>query len=171
FLARLQNFSKMDLTSWQARKQGYIIPKGWRIYVYLREINYDPSLYPESFTFNPWRWLKTMQNFIRCKRNIIRSYILSLKHKNCMKKTVHMKISEMDGRKKEWSLASTASFLEEEAGYAQERNWELLKLVCSFTILSHNTGGCNIVFIWEEIGEIRMLKFPRVEAQNGFHIR
>ncbi|KAJ4841498.1 hypothetical protein Tsubulata_045623, partial [Turnera subulata] len=68
-------------------------------------------------------------------------------------------------RKKEWSLASTASFLEEEVGYAQERNWELLKLVCSFTILLHTTGG------WEEVGEIKMLKFPRVEAQNGFHIR
>ncbi|KAJ4849937.1 hypothetical protein Tsubulata_003811, partial [Turnera subulata] len=91
-LAIPQNFSKMDLTSWEARKQGM-------------EINYEPSL-----TFNPWRWL-------------------------------------------------------EEAGYAQEKNWELLKLVCSFTILSHNTGG------WEEVGEIKLLKFPRVEAQNGFHIR
>jgi brassinosteroid-6-oxidase 1 len=34
-----------------------VIPKGWRIYVYTREINYDPFLYPEPFTFNPWRWL------------------------------------------------------------------------------------------------------------------
>ncbi|KAJ4833204.1 hypothetical protein Tsubulata_019267, partial [Turnera subulata] len=88
----------------------FMASKKARIYVYLREINYDPSLYPEPFTFNPWRWL-------------------------------------------------------EEVGYAQERNWELLKLVCSFTILLHTTGG------WEEVGEIKMLKFPRVEAQNGFHIR
>ncbi|XP_044489546.1 cytochrome P450 85A-like [Mangifera indica] len=37
---------------------GFKIPKGWRIYVYTREINYDPILYPEPYTFNPWRWLK-----------------------------------------------------------------------------------------------------------------
>ncbi|RRT36448.1 hypothetical protein B296_00030054 [Ensete ventricosum] len=36
---------------------GFIIPKGWRIYVYTREINYDPLMYPEPLTFNPWRWL------------------------------------------------------------------------------------------------------------------
>ncbi|KAJ8567147.1 hypothetical protein K7X08_019355 [Anisodus acutangulus] len=36
---------------------GYIIPKGWRIYVYTREVNYDPRIYPDPYTFNPWRWL------------------------------------------------------------------------------------------------------------------
>lgn len=36
---------------------GFVIPKGWRIYVYTREINYDPFLYPEPLTFNPWRWM------------------------------------------------------------------------------------------------------------------
>ncbi|KAL6553065.1 hypothetical protein OROGR_006907 [Orobanche gracilis] len=36
---------------------GYLIPKGWRIYVYTREVNYDPCLYPDPLTFNPWRWL------------------------------------------------------------------------------------------------------------------
>uniref|UniRef100_A0A453A8H7 Uncharacterized protein n=1 Tax=Aegilops tauschii subsp. strangulata TaxID=200361 RepID=A0A453A8H7_AEGTS len=36
---------------------GYVIPKGWRIYVYTREINYDPFMYPDPMTFNPWRWL------------------------------------------------------------------------------------------------------------------
>ncbi|XP_038718356.1 cytochrome P450 85A-like [Tripterygium wilfordii] len=36
---------------------GYIIPKGWKIYVFTGEINYDPNLYPEPLTFNPWRWL------------------------------------------------------------------------------------------------------------------
>ncbi|KAL5725807.1 Cytochrome P450 85A [Ranunculus cassubicifolius] len=35
---------------------GYLIPKGWRIYVYTREANYDPYLYPDPLTFNPWRW-------------------------------------------------------------------------------------------------------------------
>ncbi|KAH8483513.1 hypothetical protein H0E87_028062 [Populus deltoides] len=35
----------------------FVIPKGWRIYVYTREINYDPYLYPDPLSFNPWRWL------------------------------------------------------------------------------------------------------------------
>ncbi|KAL2349133.1 hypothetical protein Fmac_003133 [Flemingia macrophylla] len=37
---------------------GYTIPKGWRVYVYTRETNFDPILYPEPFVFNPWRWLE-----------------------------------------------------------------------------------------------------------------
>ncbi|XP_027099305.1 cytochrome P450 85A [Coffea arabica] len=37
---------------------GFLIPKGWKIYVFTREINYDPYLYPEPFKFNPWRWLQ-----------------------------------------------------------------------------------------------------------------
>ncbi|GAB2301809.1 Cytochrome P450 85A, variant 3 [Dionaea muscipula] len=36
---------------------GYVIPKGWRVYVYSREVNYDPYLYPDPVTFNPWRWM------------------------------------------------------------------------------------------------------------------
>ncbi|MQL69095.1 hypothetical protein Taro_001420 [Colocasia esculenta] len=34
----------------------FLIPKGWKIYVYTRETNYDHFQYPEPFTFNPWRW-------------------------------------------------------------------------------------------------------------------
>lgn len=37
--------------------KGFVIPKGWRIYVYTREINYDPYLYHEPLIFNPWRWM------------------------------------------------------------------------------------------------------------------
>ncbi|CAA2957970.1 Cytochrome P450 85A1 [Olea europaea subsp. europaea] len=37
---------------------GCVIPKGWRIYVYTRENNYDPCLYADPYTFNPWRWLE-----------------------------------------------------------------------------------------------------------------
>ncbi|XP_031095789.1 cytochrome P450 85A1-like [Ipomoea triloba] len=40
---------------------GFLIPKGWRIYVYTREVNYDPRLYPDPYAFNPWRWLN-MEN-------------------------------------------------------------------------------------------------------------
>ncbi|XP_020244260.1 cytochrome P450 85A-like [Asparagus officinalis] len=37
--------------------KGYTIPKDWKIYVYIREINYDAFQYPDPFTFDPWRWL------------------------------------------------------------------------------------------------------------------
>ncbi|OIW02192.1 hypothetical protein TanjilG_02416 [Lupinus angustifolius] len=37
---------------------GFIIPKGWKIYLYKREIGLDPFLYQEPLTFNPWRWLE-----------------------------------------------------------------------------------------------------------------
>lgn len=36
---------------------GFVIPEGWRIYVYTREVNYDPHIYPDPLTFNPWRWM------------------------------------------------------------------------------------------------------------------
>ncbi|KHG06695.1 Cytochrome P450 [Gossypium arboreum] len=46
---------------------GFTIPKGWKIYVYTREINYDPFLYPEPLTFNPWRWLgKNLESHNYC---------------------------------------------------------------------------------------------------------
>nr|AYV88874.1 cytochrome P450 oxidase CYP85A1 [Polygala tenuifolia] len=42
---------------------GFLVPKGWRIYVYTREINYDPFLYADPLSFNPWRWLdKNMES-------------------------------------------------------------------------------------------------------------
>ena len=41
---------------------GYLIPKGWRIYVYTREINYDTSLYEDPMIFNPWRWMVSICN-------------------------------------------------------------------------------------------------------------
>lgn len=42
---------------------GYFIPKGWKIYVFTREINYDPLLYPDPLAFNPWRWMVSTQIF------------------------------------------------------------------------------------------------------------
>ncbi|KAL9231278.1 hypothetical protein vseg_006524 [Gypsophila vaccaria] len=45
-------------TTQEMELNGYVIPKGWRIYVYTREINYDPFYYPDPFTFNPWRWME-----------------------------------------------------------------------------------------------------------------
>ncbi|XP_020978308.1 cytochrome P450 85A [Arachis ipaensis] len=69
---------------------GYLIPKGWRIYVYTREINYDQFLYQDPLTFNPWRWL---------------------------------------------------------------------------------VGTTTTCCLWEEVGGDKLMKFPRVEAPNGLHIR
>jgi cytochrome P450 len=55
---------------------GYLIPKGWRIYVYTREINYDTFLYPDPLTFNPWRWMvSTITSlFLMHKKNSISLY-------------------------------------------------------------------------------------------------
>ncbi|KAJ0980152.1 hypothetical protein J5N97_008407 [Dioscorea zingiberensis] len=44
-------------TTQDMEMKGFLIPKGWRIYVYTREINYDQYLYPDPTKFNPWRWL------------------------------------------------------------------------------------------------------------------
>ncbi|KAJ1406516.1 Cytochrome P450 [Sesbania bispinosa] len=85
---------------------GYLIPKGWRIYVYTREINYDPFLYHDPLTFNPWRWL--------------------------------------GGN----SLESQSHFL----------------------IFGGGTRQCPGKE-WEEVGGDKLMKFPRVEAPNGLHIR
>ncbi|XVE72303.1 hypothetical protein DITRI_Ditri11bG0028400 [Diplodiscus trichospermus] len=44
-------------TTQEMELNGFVIPRGWRIYVYTREINYDPFLYPDPLAFNPWRWM------------------------------------------------------------------------------------------------------------------
>ncbi|CAK9175786.1 unnamed protein product [Ilex paraguariensis] len=102
---------------------GYVIPKGWRIYVYTREINYDPILYSEPFTFNPWRWLdkslETQNNFL----------IFGGGSRQCPGK--------------ELGVAEISTFLH----YFVTR------------------------YRWEELGGDKLMKFPRVEAPNGLHIR
>ena len=50
-------FSQFVTFLWGFHFSGFLIPKGWRIYVFTRELNYDPVPYPEPSTFNPWRWL------------------------------------------------------------------------------------------------------------------
>ncbi|CAI0463190.1 unnamed protein product [Linum tenue] len=47
----------MRRTTSDLELNGYKFPKGWRIYIYTREVNYDPLLHPEPLKFNPWRWL------------------------------------------------------------------------------------------------------------------
>nr|UHB15513.1 cytochrome P450 [Paris polyphylla] len=103
--------------------KGFIIPKGWRIYVYTREINYDPFLYPEPFTFNPWRWLdKNLES-----------------HQNLMMFGGGSRMCPG----KELGTAEIATFLH----YFVTR------------------------YRWEEVGSDPIVKFPRVEAPNGLHIR
>ncbi|KAH6832136.1 brassinosteroid-6-oxidase 2 [Perilla frutescens var. hirtella] len=54
-------------TTEDMKLNGFFIPKGWKIYVYTREINYDPILYPEPLKFNPWRWLdKNLESHNYC---------------------------------------------------------------------------------------------------------
>ncbi|KAI4968922.1 hypothetical protein ZWY2020_046252 [Hordeum vulgare] len=110
-------------TTQDVEMNGYVIQKGWRIYVYTREINYDPFMYPDPMTFNPWRWLK----------------------KN-MESHPHFMLFGGGGRMcpgKEVGTAEIATFLH----YFVTR------------------------YRWEEEGKNTILKFPRVEAPNGLHIR
>ncbi|KAJ6734857.1 CYTOCHROME P450 26 [Salix purpurea] len=76
----------------------FVVPKGWRIYVYTREINYDPFLYPDPSLLQPM---------------------------------------EMAGQKLGVSEVSL-------------HFWR---------------------YRWEEVGGDSLMKFPRVEAPNGLHIR
>ncbi|KAG8659652.1 cytochrome P450 85A [Manihot esculenta] len=110
-------------TTEEMELNGFVIPKGWRIYVYTREINYDPFLYPEPLSFNPWRWLdKSLesQNYL---------FIFGGGTRQCPGK--------------ELGIAEISTFLH----YFVTR------------------------YRWEEVGGDTLMKFPRVEAPNGLHIR
>ncbi|KAF7132327.1 hypothetical protein RHSIM_Rhsim09G0125800 [Rhododendron simsii] len=102
---------------------GYFIPRGWRIYVYTREINYDPFLYPEPQKFYPWRWLeKSLESHNYC-------FLFGGGSRLCPGK--------------ELGIVTIAIFLH----YFVTR------------------------YRWEEVGEEKLIKFPRVEAPNGLHVR
>uniref|UniRef100_A0A0D9VW70 Cytochrome P450 85A1 n=1 Tax=Leersia perrieri TaxID=77586 RepID=A0A0D9VW70_9ORYZ len=110
-------------TTQDVEMNGYVIPKGWRIYVYTREINYDPFLYPDPMAFNPWRWLE----------------------KN-MESHPHFMLFGGGSRMcpgKEVGTVEIATFLH-------------------YFVTQYR---------WEEEGNNTILKFPRVEAPNGLHIR
>uniref|UniRef100_A0A2N9GVQ9 Cytochrome P450 85A1 n=1 Tax=Fagus sylvatica TaxID=28930 RepID=A0A2N9GVQ9_FAGSY len=54
-------------TTQDVELNGFFIPKGWKIYLFTRGINYDSSFYPEPSTFNPWRWLdKSLESHKHC---------------------------------------------------------------------------------------------------------
>ncbi|GFY84852.1 brassinosteroid-6-oxidase 1 [Actinidia rufa] len=102
---------------------GFVIPKGWRIYVYTRETNYNPSLYPEPFNFNPWRWMdKSWESQNYC-------FMFGGGTRQCPGK--------------ELGIAEISTFL----------HYFVTK------------------YRWEEVGGEKIMKFPRVEAPNGLHIR
>ncbi|KAG9140086.1 hypothetical protein Leryth_021118 [Lithospermum erythrorhizon] len=102
---------------------GYIIPEGWKIYVYTREINYDPQIYPDPLAFNPWRWLdKSTEN---------QHYFLIFGGGT----------RQCPG--KELGVAEISTFLH-------------------YFLTSYR---------WEEVGGDKLMKFPRVEAPNGLHIK
>ncbi|CBI27310.3 hypothetical protein AAG906_002043 [Vitis piasezkii] len=110
-------------TTKEMELNGFVIPRGWRIYVYTREINYDPFLYPEPYTFNPWRWLD----------NSLES------HNYCF--TFGGGTRLCPG--KELGIVQISTFLH-------------------YFLTSYR---------WEEVGSNKIVKFPRVEAPNGLHIR
>ncbi|KAK6255887.1 Cytochrome P450 - like 10 [Theobroma cacao] len=110
-------------TTQEMELNGFVIPKGWRIYVYTREINYDPFLYPDPLAFNPWRWMdKSLES---------QSYFLIFGGGT----------RQCPG--KELGIAEISTFLH----YFVTR------------------------YRWEEVGGEKLMKFPRVEAPNGLHIR
>uniref|UniRef100_A0A7N2LAK8 Cytochrome P450 n=1 Tax=Quercus lobata TaxID=97700 RepID=A0A7N2LAK8_QUELO len=101
----------------------FLIPKGWRIYVFTRELNYDPVLYPEPYTFNPWRWLdKSLESHSYC-------FLFGAGGRLCPGK--------------ELGMVKVATFL----------HYFVTK------------------YRWEEVEEVEILKFPRVEIPNGLHER
>ncbi|GLT61972.1 hypothetical protein SLA2020_346420 [Shorea laevis] len=110
-------------TTEEMELNGFVIPKGWRIYVYTREINYDPFLYPDPLVFNPWRWLdKSLES---------QGYLFIFGGGTRM----------CPG--KEPGIAEISTFLH----YFVTR------------------------YRWKEVGGDKLLRFPRVEAPNGLHIR
>ncbi|KAL6994115.1 Cytochrome P450 85A [Sarracenia purpurea var. burkii] len=102
---------------------GFVFPKGWRIYVYTREINYNPYHYPEPFTFNPWRWMD------KSWESNNHFFMFGGGTRQCPGK--------------ELGIAEISTFLH----YFVTR------------------------YRWEEVGGEKLMKFPRVEAPNGLHIR
>ncbi|KAE8679727.1 Cytochrome P450 85A1 [Hibiscus syriacus] len=110
-------------TTEEMELNGFVIPRGWRIYVYTREINYDPLTYPDPLTFNPWRW---MDKSLESQSNFL---IFGGGTRQCPGK--------------ELGIAEISTFLH----YFVTR------------------------YRWEEVGGEKLIKFPRVEAPNGLHIR
>ncbi|XP_020211536.2 cytochrome P450 85A [Cajanus cajan] len=114
----------MRRTTSDIELNGFIIPKGWRIYVYTRETNFDPILYQEPFTFNPWRWLEK-----------------GLESHN------HNMLFGAGGRVcpgKEWGILKISFFLHY---FVTRYRWEEAKT------------------------NKKLLKFPRVLAPEGLHVR
>jgi len=105
---------------------GFTIPKGWRIYVYTREINYDPHLYEEPLAFNPWRWMVRVDR-IRTPGSTSLAFI-------------RMKIVDPDIfnsllRTEAWNLKTTSYYLAEAQGTVLERNLGLPRFLHFFTTL------------------------------------
>ncbi|KAK7274992.1 hypothetical protein RIF29_16098 [Crotalaria pallida] len=101
---------------------GFTIPQGWRVYVYTRETNYDPILYPEPLNFNPSRWLEK-----------------GLESHN------HNMLFGAGGR-----LCP-----------GKELGSVIISIFLRYFVTKYR---------WEADGN-ELLKFPRVEAPNGLHIR
>ncbi|KAF3774484.1 Cytochrome P450 85A1 [Nymphaea thermarum] len=103
--------------------KGFSIPKGWKIFVYMRETNFDPNIYSDPLTFNPWRW-------------------------------------------QERSLESNPHFMTFGGGTRLCPGKELGTVEIAVFLHYFLTR-----YRWEEVGEDKILKFPRVEAPNGLRVK
>lgn len=55
------NLFKMDLTLYFCHHYsidlaGYLIPKGWKVLTWFRDLHMDPEVYPDPRKFDPSRW-------------------------------------------------------------------------------------------------------------------
>uniref|UniRef100_A0A1D1YQQ3 Cytochrome P450 85A n=1 Tax=Anthurium amnicola TaxID=1678845 RepID=A0A1D1YQQ3_9ARAE len=105
--------------------KGFTIPKGWKIYVYIRETNYDTLQYREPLSFDPWRW----KGLSVCSPLLINTSLAP------------------NYRTRAWNLTITFRCLVEGAGYAQGKSWESFKYLCFFTTSSLHTDGRNLAEI------------------------
>ncbi|KAJ4748920.1 Cytochrome P450 [Rhynchospora pubera] len=103
--------------------KGYIIPKGWTIFVCTMETIKDPDTYPEPLKFNPWRWPKS-------------------------------------------NLESHQYFMLFGGGARLCPGKELGILEVSMFLHYLVTR-----YRWEEVGENKIVSFPKVEAPNGLYYR
>ncbi|KAG6523867.1 hypothetical protein ZIOFF_013754 [Zingiber officinale] len=140
-------------TTQETKLEGNSIPKDWRIYVYLREQNYDPVVYPEPLKFNPWRWMD--QNLEA--NNLFMQFGLGARV--CLGK--------------ELGIVEISVFLHYFATMYRYSTLLYNYHHHSFAKLSRLCNSLNPIFFlkeWEEVGEVKILNFPRVEAPNGFQI-
>ncbi|KAE9605592.1 putative cytochrome P450 [Lupinus albus] len=130
---------------------GFIIPKGWKIYLYKRETNLDPFLYQEPLTFNPWRWLVSS--------SILNLILLCIKNLLLINEDKYIEMQEKGSESNSYNLLYGA-------GGRECPGKELS--ISRFSLFLHHFVT---KYRWEEVEGNKLLLYPRVIAPKGLHIR